>query len=317
MKHFEPMSATPAPSADDHCLAEIHRDDPAWLEQMYNNRVRVPDHGRHFERWAADSARMRARQPQRLDLAYGPGPGETLDVFAPAPARRRPRGGAPVLVFIHGGYWRALDKSDHSFIAAPFTEAGACVVVPNYALCPAVTVPQITLQMAQALAWTWRHAAEWGGDPRRITVAGHSAGGHLAAMMLTCLWPALSPDLPADLLRNGLSISGLHELEPMRHTPSLQPALQLTPEQVAMASPARLPPPRLRAGRGRLYSVAGGDESPAFWAQNALIQRAWGQRVVPVCEDLPGLNHFSILDALVTPGHRLHQLALDLLTLKD
>ena len=291
-------------------MSPLQRHDPQWLDQMYNNRARVPDHGRYFERWARTSAAFREGRPAGVDLAYGPGSGETLDVFAPAAGGAA---AAPVLVFIHGGYWRALDKADHSFVAEAFTRAGACVVVPNYALCPAVTIPHITLQMAHALAWTWRHVAAWGGDPRRITVAGHSAGGQLAAMMLTCRWPELGADLPADLVRNGLSISGLHDLEPLRHTPSLQPALQLTPEQVRQASPAGLPAPRVRAGRGLLYSVAGGDESEAFWDQNALIQRAWGRRAVPVCETLPGLNHFSVLDALVTPGHRLHQLTLDLL----
>lgn len=286
------------------------RHDPQWLDLMYNNRARVPDHGRYFERWARDSAAFRTRQPDGLDLAYGAGAGETLDVFRPATPDAEP---APVLVFIHGGYWRSLDKADHSFVAEAFTQAGTCVVVPNYALCPAVSIPHITLQMAHAVAWTWRHIAAWGGDARRITVAGHSAGGHLAAMMMTCRWPELGADLPADLVRNGLSISGLHDLEPLRHTPSLQPALQLTPEQVRQASPAGLPAPRVRGRRGQLYSVAGGGESEAFWAQNALIQQAWGRRVVPVSENLPGLNHFSILDALVTPGHRLHQLALELL----
>lgn len=284
--------------------------DPQWLDRMYNNRARVPDHPRYFERWAAASAEFRVRQPQGLDLAYGTGPGETLDVFRPQAAGTHP---APVLVFIHGGYWRSLDKSDHSFVAEAFTGAGACVVVPNYALCPAVTIPHITLQMAHALAWVWHHIAQWGGDRRRITVAGHSAGGQLAAMMMTCRWPDLDAALPADLVRNGLSISGLHDLEPLRHTPSLQPALQLTPEQVRLASPAGLPAPRVRGRRGQLYSVAGGDESEGFWAQNALIQQAWGAQAVPVCENLPGLNHFSVLDALVTPGHRLHQLTLDLL----
>src|SRR6185436_17236466 len=117
-----------------------------------------------------------------LDLAYGDSPGQRLDVF-PAP-----QPDAPVLVFIHGGYWRALDKSDHSFVAPPFTAAGVCVVIPNYDLAPAVTVPQITLQVVRAVAWTWKHIARFGGDPGRITVAGHSAGGQLATMMLACLW---------------------------------------------------------------------------------------------------------------------------------
>jgi arylformamidase len=182
-------------------------------------------------------------------------------------------------------------------------------VLPNYALCPAVSIPQITMQMVRALAWTWRHIAQYGGDPQRITVAGHSAGGHLAAMLLACDWRAYAPDLPADLLKNALSISGLYDLEPMRHTPFLKDSLRLTPEQVRQASPALLP----RPSQGTLYSVAGANESAEFLRQNRLIQQAWGDKTVPVCESQPGLNHFSVLEALAEPSHRLHRLALDLL----
>ncbi|GAB3662225.1 alpha/beta hydrolase [Ramlibacter alkalitolerans] len=281
----------------------MNRGDGDWCDRMYNNRALVPDHADYLARWAAESGKARGELRCELDIAYGTEPGETLDVF---PAEQ---GGGPVLVFIHGGYWRALDKSDHSFVAPAFTRHNACVVVPNYALAPAVTIPQITLQMARAVAWTWRNARRFGGDPRRIVVAGHSAGGHLAAMLLTCLWPQLDAGLPRDTVRGALSISGLHDLEPIMHTPFLQGTLQLTPEQVEQASPARLPAPR----SGTLYSVAGGDESAEFHRQNRLIQESWGARRVPVCEVLPALHHFSVLDALVEPSHRLHQLALDLL----
>ncbi|GAB3777203.1 alpha/beta hydrolase [Ramlibacter monticola] len=277
--------------------------DGAWYDRMYNNRALVPGHAEYLDRWASDSERARSELACELDIAYGEGAGETLDVF---PAQQ---GGGPVLVFIHGGYWRALDKSDHSFIATAFGRHNACVVVPNYTLCPAVTIPQITLQVARAVAWTWHNARRFGGDPRRIVVAGHSAGGQLAAMLLTCLWPQLDPALPRETVRSALSISGLHDLDPMMRTPFLQPTLQLTPEQVEQASPARLPAPRA----GTLYSVVGGEESPEFQRQNRLIQEAWGTRRVPVCETLPGLHHFSVLDALVEPSHRLQQLALDLL----
>ena len=218
-----------------------------------------------------------------------------------------------MLVFIHGGYWRALDKSDHSFIAEAFTAAGAVVVVPNYALCPAVTIPDITLQMVKAVAWAWRNAKTYGGDPSRIYVVGHSAGGHLATMMLACEWPKLGDDLPESLVKNALSISGLYDLEPVRLTPFVQPSLKLTPAQVKKASPALLPAPLVREGRGQLVAVAGGDESSEFLRHNRLIQQAWGSEVVPVCEALPGLNHFSIVDALAQPKHRLHGLARELL----
>lgn len=279
------------------------RHDGPWFDSMYNNRELVPAYPEHLRRWTGDSAEVLRTQPRELDVRYGGGPSEHLDIFPAA------RADAPVLVFIHGGYWRALDKRDHSFIAPAFTREGVCVVIPNYALCPAVTIPQITMQMVQALAWTWRNIARHGGDPRRITVAGHSAGGHLTAMMLACLWPVYGRDLPADLVKGALAISGLHDLDPIMRTPYLQPSLQLTREQVRLASPARLPPP----SQGKLYSVAGGDESEEFKRQNSLIRAAWGQERVPVCELLPGLNHFSVLESLLEPGQRLNRLAMEFL----
>ena len=275
----------------------------AWLDSMYNNRALVPDYATYFERWIQTSSASRSSQPCTLDVAYGKAGGEKLDVF-PTTAKN-----APVVVFIHGGYWRSLDKSDHSFIAPAFTSAGACVVVPNYDLCPAVTIPEITMQMVRALAWVYRNIAQYGGDPKRITVAGHSAGGHLAAMLLACSWKAYAADLPADLVKNALSISGLYDLEPLRHAHAVKDSLKLTPAQVRKASPALLPAPKNRT----LYSVAGSIESAEFLRHNQLIQQAWGNKTVPVCEELPGLHHFSVLDALIDPAHRLHRLAQELI----
>ncbi len=282
---------------------------PVWLDRMYNNRALVPDHARYFARWAESSRLARQNFDCDIDLPYGESAGEKLDVFPAARSQSSKRGGAPVLVFIHGGYWRSLDKADHSFLAPSLSAAGACVVLPNYDLCPAVTIPEITLQMVKALAWTYRHVAEFGGNPNRITVVGHSAGGHLAAMLLACQWMHWAADLPADLVKNALSISGLFELESIMHTPFVKDDLRLTPAQVLQVSPAWFPPPR----RGQLYSVAGADESDEFLRHNKLIQTAWGKKLVPVSEALHGLNHFSIVDALAEPKHRLHALALQLL----
>ena len=276
----------------------------AWHDTQYNNRARVVEAPQLLARWAEASALARSRMTCVLDIAYGDAPGETLDVF---PARDA---GAPVLVFVHGGWWRTLDKADHSFIAPAFVQAGAMVVVPNYALCPAVTVEQITLQTTRALAWAWRHAARYGGDARRIQVIGHSAGGHLAAMLLCCRWPQVQAGLPARLVAGAMAISGVFDLQPLRRTPYLQADLRLTPAAVRCLSPAGFAPPR-----GPLLALVGGDESDEFLRQNQLIRDRWGPAAVPVCAQLPGLNHFTVLHDLVDAGGLAHQHALRLLGL--
>jgi arylformamidase len=273
------------------------------LDKLYNNRLLVPEFAQILQRWTQDSAAVRQSANCKLDVAYGLGDSEKLDIFPCA------RQAAPVLVFIHGGYWRSLDKADHSFIAPSFMQSGACVVIPNYSLCPAVTVSDIVMQQVKAVAWVYRNIDKYGGDPKRITVVGHSAGGHLAAMMLRCLWQKFDKNLPQNLVKNALSISGLFELDTLMHCPYVQDSLHLTIPEVKRISPAWMPAPK----QGKLYSVVGGDESPEFLRHNQLIQDAWGKQTVPVSEQLPGLNHFTVLEALRQPTHRLHQLAQELL----
>lgn len=286
--------------------------DASWHDRMYNNRALVPDTAAYLERWVSRSADVRAEHACTLDVSYGGLPGETLDIFLAQGVAAA--AGAPVLVFIHGGYWRALDKSDHSFIAPAFTSAGCLVVVVNYALCPGtaeapVSISLIGEQMERALHWVWEHIAAHGGDPARISVVGHSAGGQLAAFLLAVPWQTRSTRLPANVVRSGLSISGVHDLEPILHTPFLQSVLHVTSDEVQRCSPCRLPPPV----HGTLLCAVGGDESAEFLRQNQLMQHAWGQRLVPRAVALEGLNHFSVLGTLAEPGTTLHAMALELL----
>ncbi len=278
---------------------------PDWFDAQYNNRARIPEHLELLRAWSDASDVVRRARASWFETAYGPAPRERLDVF-PATSP-----GSPVLVYIHGGYWRALDKRDQSFLAPPFVDAGAMVVLPGYTLCPEVTIEDIVRQVAQALAWVHRHAAEHGGDPARIVVAGHSAGGHLATMLLAHDWTGVAPDLPADLVKAALSISGLYDLEPLRHAPFLAPDLRLTEVSARRLSPASMPPPR-----GRLVTIVGADESDEFQRQAALISTAWPATTV-ASEIIPRRHHMNVLDTLIDPASPTHRWALRLLGLDD
>ena len=277
---------------------------PAWFDKQYNNRARIPEHPAILQRWSDDSQRARALHPEMIEAEYGSQPRERLDVFPAAAAA------SPVLVYLHGGYWRALDKRDQSFIAPPFVERGAMVVLPDYDLCPSVTIEQIVLQTVQTLVWVHRHAAEHGGDPERIVVAGHSAGGQLAAMMLACDWRAVSSDLPADLVKSAMSISGVHDLRPLVHVPFLKNDLRLDAASARKLSPALLPAPP-----GRLVAVVGGDESEEFQRQMALIAECWKSPTVVTSMVVAGDNHMTVLGQLADPASDVFAEALRLLGL--
>jgi arylformamidase len=184
------------------------------------------------------------------------------------------------------------------------------VVMLNHALCPAVSVEHIVLQLVRALAWVHRHAVEYGGDASRIVAAGHSAGGHLATMLLACDWRAVAPELPDDLVGAALSISGLYDLEPLRHASFLAPDPRLTAASARRLSPALVPAPR-----GRLVALVGGDESEEFLRQHGLIAGAWGPSVVLACEEVAGCNHMNVSDELASPGSLVQRWGLSLLRL--
>ena len=268
--------------------------DPAFLSREYNNRELFPDHPRHFARWQESSARARGTMTCYLDRAYGASPGETLDIF---PARK---GDGSALVFIHGGYWRSLDKKDFSFLAPAWVDAGVSLVVVNYGLAPAVTMERIVQQMLAASAWVYRHAEEYGMDEERLFVSGHSAGGHLAAMMLAALWPVYDRSLPKDLYKGALAVSGVYDLRPLVQVDWLQGDLQLDEATALKLSPAFLPP----ATRAPLALAVGGLESSEFKRQNALLAQRW-KPVLARDVPMPGRDHFTVVDGLADRANPL------------
>jgi arylformamidase len=282
---------------------------PEQLDAQYNNRALVPQFQRHFDHWqkASKAAQKRMHRMHRthLDLPYGQHPLETLDVFAPRDAHN-----APVLVFIHGGYWRSMDKADHRFLAEPWVNEGAVVVLINYPLCPGdathgpVTVATIANACVKALAWVHANIAVHGGDPHRVSLAGHSAGGHLAAMLLCCNWSAVDARIPKHWITSAVSVSGLYDLRVIANVPFLKDSVRLNATDALKCSPALFSPPR----HAQLASVVGADESAEFLRHNEMIQTRWGQAVVPTCETIAHRNHFSVIEDMAQAGTRLHSL---------
>ena len=257
---------------------------PEQLEANFNPRMAVPDFERHFNGWIDRSAAAKAKLPGEYDLRYGDGPLQTYDLHRPAGASS-----ATLVVLIHGGYWRGLDKNTMTFAAEPFVQAGAVVVNLNYDLCPAVSLDAIVRQVQEALVHIAMKAADWGADASKLHVIGHSAGAHLAAMMVAAPWPKdLPPQPPVASL--GL-VSGVYDLEPVLHI-SVNHDIRLDGAMAARNSVMRFPP-RIRGP----VLVAVGDDEPTGWqAQSVDFHQA--------CRDagtsgqmmrIGGANHFDIL----------------------
>ncbi|WP_025915844.1 alpha/beta hydrolase [Herminiimonas sp. CN] len=265
-----------------------------YYTKQYDARAMISGHSRIYTRWVRESAHVRRTRSGLYDLTYGETAGERLDFF---PARR---GGAALLVFIHGGWWRSLDKADFSFIAPPYLSAGCNVALLNYTLAPHASIEDITRQQLRALAWLHRHAEQYDFDPQQIVVAGHSAGAHLAAMMMAAIWPLYGPDLPPDLIRAGVLLSGVYDLAPLLHADFINADLKLTAQRADLLSPARIPQTRPTP----FLSAVGGQESDEFQRQNSLIGQAWKSSHIGNIA-LPAENHLTICDAFATPGHPL------------
>ncbi len=257
------------------------------LDRLYDIEATVPDFGAYANDFVARSAAFRAEANARLDVAYGPTREETYDVFLPAGEGA----GRPALFFIHGGYWKATTSKVWSYVAKGLTEAGFVVVVEDYALAPKVTVAEIVRQHRAAFAHLHRHAADYGVDPARIVVAGHSAGGHGVASLLATAWEE-NYGLPAVPYAGALPVSGVFDLRPLVHT-FVNAELRLdaaAAEAISILTPpATLPP---------LTVAYGTDETPEFERQSVDFAAAVAEAGHPVEVLALGNNHFDILESL-------------------
>ncbi len=276
--------------------------DPA-NEALYNNRALVPDHMETIDWWAARSAEARAELSGSLGVSYGDSPRQYIDIFPATTAN------APIMVYIHGGYWQGNDPSFSSFIAPRLNALGYCVAVAGYDLCPDVTVDEITAQMRQACAYMYRHAEDYGADPDRLYVSGHSAGGHLTAEMMATNWTAVGDSLPRDLVKGGMPISGLFDLTPLVNT-TINDKVGFDERSARRNSPQFRNP----VCTGPLMLVVGGNESQGFFDQAEDLAAAWSGKLKSIEQvTIAGTDHFTVVRQLADANSPLIQTAAKLI----
>jgi arylformamidase len=267
-------------------------------EVEYNNRARVPENPALMAGWARDAAAYRQMHAPRV-IRYGSGARQVIDFFADD---GQDKANGPVVIFIHGGYWQALDGSSFSHMARGLNAHGVSVAVPTYDLCPQVSVREIIDEMRMAA----RELAKLSG---RLVISGHSAGGHLAACLLATDWKAYDASLPSNLVPAAYAISGLFDLAPLVPT-SINKALGLDAATARAASPLFWQPP----ARGSLDAVVGELESAEYHRQSRSIAERWGAAgIATKFGTVTSANHFTAIAPLADPASpmtlRLKELA--------
>jgi arylformamidase len=265
------------------------------LEFQFNPRVSVPEFPELAKARALQARKVRGGAKAWLDVAYGVSAREKLDIYA------ADKPGGPVLVYIHGGYWRSGSKDDNCNFAPTFTSRGATAVFLEYDLCPQVTVSDIVRQTRSAIAWVYRNIASYGGDPRRIYLAGTSAGGHLTAMALAHDWE--KQDLPRDIVKGALALSGVYDLEMVMRI-SVQEQVQMTPE-IAKENDPFLHPPLARCP----IVIAVGGAEPKGWQRMSEDYFKLCKERGMIAEYLivSGANHYTLPEQLADATSPLTQ----------
>lgn len=286
----------------------------AYYDRQYNARASVQDPLAFITRYTQESQAALALPNVVRNQRYSPKSTDLLDIYLPS-AQAEQALAAPVFIFIHGGYWRALGKDDSAFMAPALTQAGAVVVVPDYDLAPAVTLDHIVDQMRQAYAWVVRNIAIYGGDADNICVCGSSAGGQLVGMLLTKGWQE-DYDLPANATpASAFALSGLFDLQPLLHT-HINAWMQLDDAAAMRNSPRFLLPDSTTHGQCQLRVACGEFESREFHRQSREYLAAWTARCLPgAWVQAPATNHFDLPLQLADPQSAVHQTALELMSL--
>lgn len=270
----------------------------AEFERQYNARLWTPDHEAKVRKNEQRSETVRQSSRYHADIMWGPESTNGVDIFAPPDViadAESSEGGLPVVLFIHGGYWRSRDKSSFSFMAAPLVEAGALVAVTDYSLCPSVTMVDIVEEMRQLGQWIQHNIGRYGGRADAVHVVGHSAGAHLAAMLAVTQWDSRPGDVRAEFIRSITPISGLFELEPLL-SHSVNEDLRMDREQAVKLSPTVIDASSVRAP---VDVYVGAAESDEFRRQSSDFARAWAAAGATVSfSELDGHDHFTILGEL-------------------
>ncbi|MEM7221512.1 MAG: alpha/beta hydrolase [Pseudomonadota bacterium] len=269
--------------------------DQKWYEDQFWHWMDVLTVEETFdEKWRRMSAGYIPRARMERDIKYGNGANEVFDLFIPDDGES-----VPVLIFVHGGYWTWMDKDTYAFSLEPIRSAGALVASVNYTLCPHNTISGIVDQVRRACIFIYENVGAYNGDQNNIHITGHSAGGHLTAMMAATDWRELNPDLPIDLLKSAIPSSGLFDMNNMRLTPQLNEHLKLDREEADANSPLFLAP----AYDMPISVVVGAEETEGFLLESKNFSKAWSDRVTNLrYMEVPRVHHFSLIENMLTPG---------------